>query len=574
MKSVNSRFFRFFLSALLLSAIGACGGGGSGTEPATGTAAPVDPPPANPPPPPVALEDAATDHGFLSDHFSGSQICSSCHDGLQDANGDDVSIIADWQPTMMAGSSRDPVWRAKVASEIKRNPGLREEIESTCGRCHVPMAHVEAVFATASATLMDDGFLHPDNPLFDAAAEGVSCTLCHQISDTANLGTDAGFSGNFEIPHSFGTDRLAFGQYDNPFAGPMVNQAAFTPTMSPHISDSEVCATCHNLATTVLDALGAPTNQTFPEQMVYTEWENSDFAATQSCQDCHMPRAAGEVRISTRPMSGGVSSRTEFARHTIVGGNTYMLDIFERNAADLNISATGFDELIDETRVLLSGAVSLDLEDISRTDDDLRFTVRLSNHSGHKFPTSYPSRRAWLHVLVTDSQGTTIFESGSVDASGRIADLASDMDPAAYEPHYQTIDSDDQVQCYETIMEDVGGNLTYTLLEAAAYRKDNRLLPAGMNKDVVPDSIRPQGGAFADPDFSGGSDLVYYRVANLAPDTYSIEATLNYQVLAYGFIQDLLTDNDLARVALFEDLNHNARTRFETITSVTDSINF
>ena len=64
------------------------------------------------------------------------------------------------------------------------------------------------------------------------------------------------------------------------------------------------------------------------------------------------------------------------------------------------------------------------------------------------------------------------------------------------------------------------------------------------------------------------------RVAGLVPDTYKIEVRLNYQVLAYGFIQDLLVDNDDARVALFEELDNNARNRFETITSVTDSINF
>ena len=571
METISIRPLRYHLVGLFVFALGACGGSG-GSGPTNDVPDPVNPPPQ--PPPTVVLEDALADHAFISDHFSGSQNCAFCHDGLQDSAGQDVSLVAEWQASMMANSSRDPVWRAKVASEIRRNPALQDEIESTCGRCHVPMAHVEAVFATAETRLMDDGFLHPDNPLFDAAADGVSCTLCHQISDTADLGTNAGFSGNFEIPFAFGSDRLAFGQYNNPLAAPMINRVAFTPAMSAHISESEICATCHNLSTPVVDAQGNLTNESFPEQMVYSEWEHSDFATTRSCQDCHMIRADGDVAVSTRPMNGGLAPRPEFARHNIVGGNTYMLDILARNASDLEISATGFDDLIAETRAFLGGAVNLEIEGVRKSGDELHFNLRLSNHSGHKFPTSYPSRRAWLHVFVSDAQGVAVFESGAVNTSGQVVDLAGDLNPDSFEPHYQTIRNGGQVQSYETVMEDADQNVTYTLLEARAYRKDNRLLPAGMDKASVPDTIRPQGEAFGDPDFVGGSDVVHYEIAGLAPGTYTIEARLNYQPIAYGFIQDLITDDDDARVALFRDLNDSAVIRFETISTATDSIDY
>ncbi len=552
------------LAALLLCA---CGGGGSSPDPLSPAA--VVPPPVAPEP----LPDDLTDHTFVSDHFSGSQNCATCHDGLRDTSGRDLSIVVDWKPTMMANASRDPLWRAKVASEIKRNPALQDEIEATCSRCHTPMAHVEAGFATSIIALSDDGFLHPDNLLFDAAAEGVSCTLCHQVSDTASLGTDAGFSGNFDIPFAFGIERLAFGQYDNPFTTPMRNQVGFTPARGAHASTSEVCATCHNLLTTVIDPDGSVTNQSFPEQMVYTEWENSDFASLQSCQDCHMPKVAGNVTISTRPMNG-LSPRADFARHSFVGGNTYMMDILSQNAGDLSNSAEGYDELIDETRAFLGGAVAVDIEDILRVGDELRFTVRLTNFSGHKFPTSYPSRRAWLHVTVADAAGTMVFESGAVDASGRIAGLDSDTDPAMYERHYHTITSDDQVQSYETIMENIDGDLTYTLIEAATYRKDNRLLPSGMDKTAAPPTIQPRGASMADVDFVGGSDQVHYQIAGLADGDHLIEVKLNYQTLAYGFAQDLFNDIDEPRVALFKDLNDNARIRFETIFSVADNFDF
>jgi hypothetical protein len=296
---------------MMLIVLSACGGGGSD--------APVSPPPQPQPVPPIVIADSATDHAFTTDHFSGSQNCSTCHDGLRDASGDDVSIVVDWRATMMANSARDPLWRAKVASEIKRNPALQHEIEATCGRCHVPMANVEAEFAGVDAALFgDDGVLHPNHPLFDAANEGVSCTLCHQIEDSPTLGTDAGFSGNFSIGFNFGIERLLYGQYGNPFVTPMRNTVGFTPVASAHISSSEKCATCHNLSTEVVDTQGNLTGQLFPEQMVYTEWENSQFEATDSCQDCHMLKATGDMAISTRPMNG-LARRPDFAQHMFIG---------------------------------------------------------------------------------------------------------------------------------------------------------------------------------------------------------------------------------------------------------------
>ena len=567
MISISSMVTWLRMLPLMLVFLTACGGGGGG-----GSNPPVTPSP--PVPPPTLIADSTTEHAFVTDHFSGSQNCSICHDGLQDASGVDVSIVVDWQATMMANSARDPLWRAKVASEVKRNPALQQEIETTCGRCHVPMANVEAEFAGVSATLFgDNGLLHPDNPLFDAANEGVSCTLCHQIEDLPSLGTDDGFSGNFSIGFDFGIERQLFGQYDNPLTAPMQNMVGFTPAASAHISSSEQCATCHNLSTEVVDAQGNLTDQLFPEQMVYTEWENSQFEATDSCQDCHMLRATGDMAISTRPFNG-LAPRANFARHAFVGGNTYMLDILSQNKQALNITATGFENVIAETRSILLGAARLTLESVARVGDDLDFTVRLTNFSGHKFPSGYPSRRAWLHVTISDASGASVFESGAIDAMGKIAGLESDNNPAGYEAHYDIITSADQVQSYEAIMQNLTGELTYTLMEAATYRKDNRLLPAGMDKTSVPPTIEPRGNAMADADFVGGSDQVHYQISGLLAGSYTIEVRLNYQTMAYGFGQDLFIDVDEPRVALFKGLDDGARLRFETVSSDSGVIDF
>ena len=110
---------------------------------------------------PVAEEAAAPipspdpDLAFESTHFSGSGNCSSCHDGLRDNRGVDLSIGRAWSATMMAHATRDPVFQAKFASEVKRHPALGPVLSAKCLRCHAPMASVDADYDGSQLTLLD-----------------------------------------------------------------------------------------------------------------------------------------------------------------------------------------------------------------------------------------------------------------------------------------------------------------------------------------------------------------------------------------------------------------------------------
>lgn len=556
-------FLSLIFSLVFLLFLNACIGGSGGDDVSSDSTA-VDL---------ASFPDAVVHNtSFESVHFSGSQNCAQCHDGIFDTgtNPDtDVSIVKAWQGTMMDNAAIDPLYLAKVASEVKRNPNFKTLIEAKCSRCHMPMAHVEAGFAGDTIAMSGDGFLNPANPHYDAGKDGVSCTACHQIENTAELGTVDGFSGQFSILENFGADRKTYGPYTAPRTQPMVNNVQFRPAYGAHMNDSKLCATCHNLDTPVIDAQGNLSNLTFAEQAVYTEWEFSDFNATQSCQDCHMPKTDGSVVISTQ--GGNLQARAPFYQHKFLGANTYMLEIIKNNRIKLGAIADEalFTQSINNTRDFLQAAADVNITNTGSTNDTLRFSVLVSNHSGHKFPTSLPSRRAWLHVKVTNAASQTVFESGALTGKGRITGV--DDNTQGYEPHYNDINNSSQVQVYEPIMADTDNKQTYTFMQASKYLKDNRILPLGY-KVNTPANAQAYGEATNDVDFIGGSDTVNYEVNNLANGDYTISVTLQYQTMSYGFAQDLYKDADLTEVALMKALGSSTDNHFETISTDTKTV--
>ena len=135
-----------------------------------------------------------------------------------------------------------------------------------------------------------------------------------------------------------------------------------------------------------------------------------------------------------------------------------------------------------------------------------------------------------------------MFESGKVNADGSVVNLEADINPKTFEPQLRVITRADQVQVYEDIMADAKGAVTYTLLRAKQYVKDNRLLPPGFDKTKAIKDIQVVGEALNDPDFVGGSDSVHFKLAGLNGNQYTISAELIYQTLGYAFATALFTD--------------------------------
>ena len=488
----------------------------------------------------------------IHDDFVGSGNCATCHTNLQDQSGQDVSIDTHWRSTMMANAAKDPLWQAKVSSEVLRNPALQSVIEEKCATCHMPMAKTQAkALGTPVRILGEDGFLNVNHPLHGLAMDGVSCAACHQISNT-NLGQQASFSGGYTIDTSTNSpDRLIYGPFAAPFTNQMRNNLGFTPVEGAHTTQSGLCGTCHNLETPYVDGAGNVMG-TFPEQMTYSEWEHSQFNSPEpegrECQECHMPAADGGVVLSNRGGPGAnLQARSPFAKHHFVGGNEFMLKLMAANLDDLQLTAST--QQIEDTRIRLisqmrSATASLSVTGVGADKDSLNLGFLVSNLVGHKFPSGFPSRRTWIHFSVTDGNGESFFESGRPDEFGRIDGNDADFVPGGCEPHYRVVSSPEEVQIYESVMENTDGAVTYTLLRGAAYRKDNRLLPKGFDIASADPRIAVFGEASNDPDFAAGQDKVSYRVTTGSrPGPYLVDVKLCYQSVSAAFATDLREDS-------------------------------
>ena len=385
----------------------------------------------------------------------------------------------------------------------------------------------------------------PGGPRADAddrlAQDGVSCTVCHQIASDG-LGTASSFNGNFRLraPRADGI-RDVIGPFavDKGRHTVMRSVTGFEQVEAPHVRQSELCATCHTLITEAIDRDGRVIGS-LPEQMNYLEWRHSAFSEEgRSCQSCHMARAAGPVRVSS--VLG--EERDGLSRHAFVGGNAFMLRLLNRFRELLDVDAPG-PELEATARLterqLRQDTATVEISPLQVLGSVFEFEISVRNLTGHKFPTGYPARRAWLHVRVFDDNGQPLFESGGFSSDGSIVGNDNDADPRAFEAHYETIEHDDQVQIYESILGDADSRPTTGLLFAVKYLKDNRLLPRGFDKRTADPQIGVFGAAGTDDSFTAGGDRVRYRI-RVPPGrrTARIDVELRYQPIAYRWAHNL-----------------------------------
>jgi hypothetical protein len=507
------------------------------------------------------------------------------------------------------------------------------------------------------------------------ARDGVSCMACHRIVEDRIPFSDflkTRITGNFTT----GNPAELFGPFEDKeiVTDPMNNSLAIKPKHDPYIKSSRMCGNCHTINLPLMDNPDADPNKPHLEQVTYLEWLNSGYqnevgtnSRAQTCQNCHMPtkysNSKGTLSIpliqqpiafiedDQYPQTGNrlpdekirVRFRKEgFARHQFQGLNVTLLEIFRQfmspyksNGANIlanpilgvrqNDYMSGLDDLTTAIDAFVqqsqNSTAEVSVSPATISNQKLIADVKVTNKTGHRFPSGVGFRRAFLEFRVVDNDtGKTVWCSGCTNELGVIMNGAGDQrlpselfdvykdgskpanhdypagcnnkyipgtNPQYYQPHFfwdpqkntgSAITRQDQVQIYEELNLNIQCAMTTSFLRRDFQLKDNRLLPFGwtstgpLNADKTPyipaDYLHETfpvkvGGdpAYAD---GSGTSIVRYEIPlnGFSAKNLTITATLNYQSIPPYFLNDRFTQapNEPATQRLYY-LTSNLQTR-------------
>ncbi|WP_417804216.1 hypothetical protein [Thalassospira lucentensis] len=485
------------------------------------------------------------------------------------------------------------------------------------------------------------------------ARDGISCMACHQMV----LGKDAtaqfkdapqnacvlqrqatlnpnekGFAKTFTGSFLVGDANTLYGPFEKPQKHPMEYTLGITPAKGDAIKTSEMCGTCHTVHLPVLK--DGKNVGTVYEQTTYAEWAFSAFRTgytidgelpvgagkmALSCQECHMPSGDDKAKFRSKiasiqeysnfpaaantfgPELLDLEQRDGFARHTLVGLNLFLVEMFQQfpevmgiPTADPMLGKKGVDPLAYTERAMVkqarSDTVNIDIKETVIKGGELTSTVAIASLTGHKFPSGVGFRRAFVTFEVLDKDEKVIWASGRVNGAGVIVDqddkpingelwwddqCKARIDPLtrAHQPHYQTVTAQDQAQIYQELVSTPPlddsqnyscghnvapkGQLTTSFLSICAEVKDNRLPPAGYlgvkdRKAIAKalgagDDLAEDAGFTAidnDPDYTKpsptGGDHVTYKIklSDMSGKPASVRAKVSYQATPPFYLQD------------------------------------
>ena len=425
------------------------------------------------------------------------------------------------------------------------------------------------------------------------ARDGISCTVCHHIVDEG-FGTDSIYTGNFVT----GPPNQLFGPFREVVEQPMRNSLGINPQFGSQIKNANLCGTCHNILLPVVTNQGELLGFSY-EQTTDLEWQNSVYAPGrskfQTCQGCHMPNTFHGERLNFKianieddqlpptqnrlPNSEiRLKERDNYARHTLHGLNVFLNEMFQEFPLILGIRQIDFMSGV-ATELPLTNARESFLEmarnqtarvEILSTeitpDGELKVKLKVTNLAGHYIPSGVNFRRMFLEFLVNDAEGNILWASGRTNSIGAIIEgvdgpvLPTELvleNPQAFQPHYQQITNEDQVQIYQEVVADSDGNVTTSFLRRVFTIKNNRIRPEGFDPAFFFDSSSPferalaeiPGEAKFDPYYTDpsltGADVIEY-VVKFDPATLAavdnVKATLFNQSIPPFFLQQRFND--------------------------------
>jgi len=478
------------------------------------------------------------EHGPDLDSSTG---CATCHGGY-DTNREPYF---NWQGSMMANASRDPLFLANlaIANQDAANSG------DICLRCHL----ARGWFAGRSVPTTGSRMLPADE-------DGVTCALCHRM---VNPVYEAGVSPTNDVPilaalsfpgTNYGTAMFVVdptGLRRGPYTDASEGHASIG---SPFHRQAAFCGTCHDVSNPVFtkdangvyqpnpfDAESATFSPHFiaPVERTFSEWLASDYNTTNgvyapqfagnrpggtvsTCQHCHMQSTSGYVCNTN--VNPGVPLRTDMGLHDQTGGSTWVPALLT-NLFPGEVSAAAIEAGIGRATFMLENAASLAVGDAS---DQLKVTV--TNECGHKLPTGYPEgRRIWINVRFYGEGTNVLGESCAYDSNTGI--LTHDAEAKIYEVHPGI---DTNISGLLGLAADAS---LHFVLNNKIY-EDNRIPPRGFTNSVFAlFGGLPVGYSYADGQYW---DETLYE---LPPGAKRAEVKLYYQSTSKEFVEFLRDEN-------------------------------
>ena len=445
--------------------------------------------------------------------------------------------------------------------------------------------------------------------------DGISCMACHQMDADGIIGDhgqamDYGNSDTLSKNQKFYTGNFVTTQKQEVFGPlknsqivpkPMEHVLGVTPKYGEQITRSEMCGNCHNILLPAIDNDGTIVGASY-EQTTHLEWANSVFAQPesgqfQSCQDCHMPHTYNGDKLSFKianiessdfaPTTHRLADEdiqlkevSPYPRHSLHGLNVFLNQMFQQfpeilgvrqidymNGNDRPSLLTGQDSMLtmarDET-----ATVTIEQLSVNKNSDGsgvLEVDVLVTNEVGHYLPSGVGFRRAFLEFLILDKKERALWASGQTNSLGMIVKGTSDQplpgespveNPKIWQPHYETITAEDQVQIYQEVILDSDKNVTTSFLRRIHHVKDNRVRPKGFDPAFFKrqsseyiQELAELKGTRGDPYYSNpkltGSDKIRYQVSlskKQMKAMRSVQVTLFNQSIPPGYLQERFRD--------------------------------
>ena len=288
---------------------------------------------------PMMGEHGAAMAAFNKVKFEPSTVCKQCHE----------SVYNEWTQSMHSRAREAWYFSHKVASDrmgMVCNNELGKSI--ACETCHEP------------AGVYPFGAVIQNEPPAVAAAEGVTCDVCHRITEVKG-------SGEF----SFGPMDVKGGPYRD-------SKSSYHKTVySPLMESSDFCVACHGQLSNLNGLNLCDTVRS---------WRESRYAKEgRTCQSCHMPSVTGAAATGVAAPQDAPKDRT---RHS---------HVFRGPSSDPTILRT---------------AARLEQEAKRDASGELRIQVKVTNSgTGHDLPSGLPERLITLKVTGKDAAGKVIWQN-------------------------------------------------------------------------------------------------------------------------------------------------------------------